>query len=283
MNYLEDIENTFYGPLKKDYLQKLYGGDERFRDINREKLRSISASDVRDWVYSHVLNRSPEIVVVGEFEFDEVTKILADTFGGLKCMSTPEVGSVADKAIKMRSDVHEEYQIDSDNFQPRIRFYWPAQDKLGKDKALLAVLNSLFEGRFRNVLREKLSVAYTPEVRLAQYEYPWLGEHLILDVSTEYSNMDLVRRVVPDIMSSFEDDSISMEELERARNPLVEQLELLKCSTPFLLGTIPKNDGNEFCSLNDAIDYMLSRTPEDLTKTVLRMFHSDKYSSIIVR
>lgn len=273
-NYIQKLEsrkNTYLEPLLNDYFKALYDDDQRFASLTENQINSAEEKDIKAWMKEKLLNRCPEFTIVGEIETEQAVQQLYQAFGDLKCKTIPAKEKIESQKLSLKPGVHKKYKIDSKDPQALVAFYWPTYGELKKNSILVSTLQNIIEDRARNLLREELSLAYTPQVEIFEAEYPWKNDYLYVGITTDPSQIETVLKLTPNIVKSFEVKPISEVELDRARAPVIEGLNLLKTSTMFWFNVIPVKESG-FDSVEDAIQYLHSQSHKKANSIIKEMF-----------
>lgn len=284
-NLIQDIvnsKNTYLGPLNKDFFKSLYDSDPRFSSLTKEQINDAEEKSIVIWMKKNLLSRCPEFTIVGDVEVEKAIQDLYQSFGDLKCVAQPSKNEILSKKLHLKAGVNKEYRIESKDPQALVGFYWPVQQGLKKNNVLVSVIQNIIDDRARNLLREGLSVAYTPQVSFIEGEDPWENNYLYVGITTDPSQIDIVLEKTPSIMKSFVKKSLTKIELDRAKSPVVEQMNLAMHSTRFWFNVIPVKQAN-FNSMEEAIEYLTTQKHEQVNSAILDIFNPDKFSSVVIK
>ena len=233
------LAHTPDGPFQLEVAGLLSGGDPRFGLPPKEVLLSRTLDELRAWLTPQFARAPIEIAVVGDFEPDTVIAAVAQTFGALPKREKKPAYQAERRVTAPADPVAKEYTFVSDIPKALVRLYWPATD--ARDVRLtrrLRLLNDVFADRLRVEIREKLAGTYSPNAAPDLSDtYPGYG-WLIADATVAPADARMIADAMRQVAAELHAGSVTEEELERARQPVLTALRESSRTNPYWLGTV---------------------------------------------
>jgi zinc protease len=216
------------GVLSAEINPMLRGGDQRWTLPDREVIAAFSMQIAREML-EPALQRSPiELTIVGDIAPEDAVALAASTFGALPVRD-------ADFALPATSDAltfpaaTETPEIVRFNGEPNQAYaltVWPTTDGMDQaEERKLSLLRAVFSLKATDVLREELGATYSPSVSRNNSEvfegwgYHWSG------VDVEPANIPVVFEAVTGIAAEIAEGGVSEDDLQRARQPILESIQ----------------------------------------------------------
>ncbi len=221
------VEATPQGVLSRDLARLLRDGDPRFGVPTLEELQARKPEEIRAVLEPAMREGAMEVAIVGDVEVDRAIAAVAATLGtlpprrgdfdrsrGVSPMRFPAApkapvvlrhGAEADKAV--------------------LAVAWPAGDSFDRRRSRVQFLvGEVLQIKMTDELREKLGATYSPGIAVdASDLYRGYGTiYTSLDVKP--AEMDAANAAIDRVAAQIRAGSISADEFERARKPVVEGL-----------------------------------------------------------
>jgi len=280
----EQLAHQPAGPIQTRFQGQLHGGDPRFGFPTLDQLQAVTAEDLRAWLVPELTTGPVEISIVGDVDVDAAIAAVARTFGKL-----PPRGTAKDRtdrlAVKLVSGLHESATVPTEVPQSLVFLVFPTTD--GREALMrrrLSLLGSVVSDRLRVEVREKLGAAYSPQAaNQSSPVFPGLGMTL-LNVAAEPAKADAVLEACLVVTDALAKDGVSVDELERQREPLLKRLRDQMRTNAFwlnLLGDCQTRPQVVAEMRTLQADYEAMK-PDDLSALAKSYFTRDKASWMVV-
>ncbi|WP_163336571.1 pitrilysin family protein [Desulfopila sp. IMCC35008] len=216
------LEKDINGPLRGDVQRFLAGGDTKAGLPPRDSLKGFSRDDVREWLFQELASSSMEVVLIGDFDYEQMKAAVLPLFSDLG-MRLP-IEAVTDKRTFPKGE-NRTFEIDSPIDKSVVIVAWPTTDMMDIERTRrLNLLAQIFKERVRTVIREKLGASYSPSV----YSRPskiYRGYGLfVAQVVTSPQHLESVRNELLTIASDLREHGTTAEELLKVQKPLLTSL-----------------------------------------------------------
>jgi zinc protease len=176
-----------------------------------ERVRSMTAAELRDWHEKCVRRASTTLAVVGDLDPQQAADTLAARFEALECTTRPAVIAPAwPRGEGAKADQR-------DKAQTALAMFFEGPDRHDParfDAEMLSGVASGLGGRFFEELRDRQSLAYTvmarPYARVA-------GGTFAAYIATSPAKEDIARDGLLREFAKLRDEEVTLEELQRAR------------------------------------------------------------------
>lgn len=281
------LEHQPDGPFQLEVSNLLAGGDPRFGLPAKEVLLSRNLDELKAWLTPQFARGPIEIAIVGDFDADATIDAVAQTFGALPKRDKKPAYTEARKVTPPAEPLAKEYTVVSEIPKAIVRLYWPGTD--ARDVKLtrrLRMLSDVFADRLRVEIREKLAATYSPNAATDLSEtYPGYG-WLVAEATVAPGDARQVADAIKKVAAELNAGTVSDEELERARQPILTALRDSSRTNPYWLGTVLAA-AQEF---PDRLDWSRNRytdnesiTAAELTALAKQYYDPAKVSEFIVR
>jgi zinc protease len=205
----------------------LMNGDTRFGIANASELAARNIGEVKTLLAGQITGTPIEIAIIGDVGEDEAIKWVADSFGALPARRLVEPTPITSRKISFTTDKGPVtlYHKGKDD-QGSIIAYWPTTDNKDQKSAIIRTMTSEVLGSLLlDEVREKLGATYSPRSSsFASDTYDGYG-YFNTRIVAEPAKMDIVMKAIRDITKTMRDAPVSEDNILRARQPLIEQLE----------------------------------------------------------
>ncbi len=238
--YYQQLEHTPQGLMQLKATRFLHGGDPRFGFPEQEVLLQRTLDEARAWVTPALENGYLELTLVGDLEGSAVETAVTEVFGSLPQREAEKPAYTEERKVSFPdTPVTERYEFETTIPKALVLVYWKTDDIWDIQKTRrLGMLSSIMDDRLRVKVREELGDAYSP-----------FAHHIASDVFTDYgyffaftevdpSQTEKVAAVVAEIAKDLAAGNITEDELERAKKPLITQLEEARRQNRYWLGSV---------------------------------------------
>lgn len=222
----------------------LRNGDPRWGFPTAEEVNAFSMDDARAFLEPALQSAPIEITLVGDITVERAIEVVAATFGALPARdeSWPEYEDNAEIAFPAATEAPEIVRYNGDPDSAMANTYFPIGD--GQDverRARLNLLRGVYNLKATDRFREEEGATYSafvssqPSTVFDGYGFLWVG----LDVSL--GDIPQMYQITDEIAEAMAGGDISEDELQRARQPILEGLEENLESNAFWLGTLSRS------------------------------------------
>jgi zinc protease len=223
------IDSTPGGVAARDIPRILRSGDKRWGYPTEPEMLDVDEELMLDWMAKNVSNGAIELTAVGDFDADALIALVGKTFGALpdrKVAPYEPAASVTKLDFPDGTKRPIVLNHAGDPETASLRLYYPAPDAsdLRTDRAM-TLLRDMLQLRMTEVMREEEGATYSPGV--GQYNsrlYPGYGYvSAVMEVKPE--DIDVTAEKIRAVASEFAAGKMDADMFERARKPLLENLE----------------------------------------------------------
>jgi len=205
------------------FLPPFFTGDALGAGLpSRSDFMSLRLDEVISWLSPYFAEAPLELSVVGDFDPQQIMRLASKYFGGLKGRTyTPENAVQAEFPQGRLKN----FEVASSIEKTLIRTGWLTDDFYDiKRTRRLNVLSAVLEDRLRRKLREDLGATYSPSAYSSPSRiYPGYGV-LYANLTVERHLIDVALAAVQVIESSFLENPVSADELQRTKEPILTSL-----------------------------------------------------------
>ncbi len=223
----QTLDATPSGIVGRDVERIIHGGDIRFGIGPEEALRARDFDELRPVLDRALSEGAIEIGVVGDVDEDEVIAAAAKTFGALDFRVIDPLPFEAARMVSFpetRSELTLTHAGQPN--QALALTYWPTTDDGDVEEArALNVLRAALRLRLTDELREALGATYSPRA-LGETSDVFDGfGYLGASSEVEPQNIDQAFEIVDRIAADLAAGGLTEDELQRARQPILERIE----------------------------------------------------------
>lgn len=223
-----NFASTPTGVLQVEAARLLRRGDARYGFPSEEELAAIGIAEMQAFL-TPVLDQAPiEITIVGDIDVERAIEVVAETFGALPARA--EIWPAYDEArtVRFPDPVSEPVELfhNGGEDQAMANVYWPMfDDSEPRRSRVLTLMRSVLDLKLTERLRERDGFTYSAfnndltSSAHPDYGYLWVG----VDVQPE--NLEATYAAIDELVAAMASGDISEDELQRARQPLLEQIE----------------------------------------------------------
>ncbi|MGP1273991.1 MAG: M16 family metallopeptidase [Caulobacterales bacterium] len=222
----------------------LRSGDERWGFPLREEIAAFTMDHARAMVGEALESAPLEVTIVGDVTVDEAIAVTASTFGALP--ERAEEWPTYDDARQLTfPEGREDPAVVNFNGQPdsgMANIYWPVGDAFDARRSrALDLMAEIYSLKATERFREQEGATYSPIVSsqasiiFPDYGFLWVG----LDV--DRSEVDRMYEIADELAAAMASGDISEDELQRARQPVLERLSQSMESNAMWLGQLSRS------------------------------------------
>lgn len=241
-NLWRQLESSPDGVFARDGARTLRGGDKRWGFSNRAAVDAAQPSDLQSWL-SPILASAPlEIVIVGDVDPQEAIRQVGATFGALPARAAQAPRLSGSDRLRFASPAAQAIELEHKGRADQGLAYvaWPTDDFYDdmKTARTMTLLQAVMRLRLIDEVREKQGASYGASSG---------GE--MSEVFDEFGLVNASAPVKPEAFAQFFETAntvaadlaarpIEQDELDRARRPILEQLERDQAGNEFWLGRL---------------------------------------------
>lgn len=265
----DQFETSPRGVYGRDSAALLRSGDRRWATPSREEMAASTVADLRAAIGGALADAPVEVVMAGDVAVDEAIRQTAATFGALperRSNPAPPEGAVRFPPAGLAERTH-----NGRADQALALVAWPTTGFYPDQRRTrgLNLLGKIFQLRLLDEIRERQGAAYSPN-----------AGHIASETLRDYGYLYAMIETPPDRLEGFLRDAaaiardlrerpVSADELERARRPLVEQIQRARNSSNAwwlgqLAGVQERPERAE--SIRVGLEQYAAITPEELQR-----------------
>ncbi|MGJ8726481.1 MAG: M16 family metallopeptidase [Roseibacillus sp.] len=228
--------------------QWLYSDDSRFTIPPLEQALSYSEKDVKDWLLPQIDSDYLELSIVGDFDPEALKAALTTTFGALPVrQATPQEYPEA-LTIQFPSTQQEKvFTYESKIPKAAAMVLWKTQgmgEEISKARRFNIVADIL-SNRMREKIREELGATYSPQAASQPSDsFPDFGYLFGFSIAKP-EDLATINAITLELGETFSKEGATADELERAINPVISQLEQVERDNGYWLGTVMSRSQSE--------------------------------------
>lgn len=241
LDYLyQQLERTPGGFAQDEVAAFLHGNDPRFGYPSRAVVEKLTLEKASDWVLPELKEGYLEISIVGDIETDAATKALAETFGSLPPRDAEKSAFTEQRKVSFPKATTKIFEFESEIPKGMAVVHWPTTDIFDIEKSRrLSMLSAILDDRLRIKIREELGDAYSPFAHNLPSDtwtdYGYLFASVTVDPDQAKSVTEVISEIAKELSSG---EAITEDELERAKKPQVVQIEEMRRTNRYWLGSV---------------------------------------------
>jgi len=220
-----ELGHTTAGPLKAMLPRLLASNDPRFGLPSPRQTLQRSMRELRQWLDPQLKDGPLELTMVGDFPTEEAITALAQTIGALPARHPSGALTVQRFVNFPAPPLRWDLSVPSEIPSASVSAYWPTDVRADEwQRARLDLIAIILGDRVRLKLREQLGATYTPEATsYAPMAYPGYG-YLRAQATVDPGRATVAAAALAEIGASLAQHTISADEFERARRPLLARI-----------------------------------------------------------
>jgi zinc protease len=236
----QQLKHTPAGP-QMEMKGWLHGGDARYSPATMNKLKSYTISDAKKWLGPELTKGALELSVIGDFEMDKILPELLATFGSLPTRATAHPALPEARKVKFpNAPAAKEFTYESQVKQAVAIAIWKTAGIRDNQKELrrLNILADILADRLRIEVRENLGASYSPDAGATGSEALDGIGYLVGQSVGKPGDLEKLIETMRDEAAKLARDGATKDELERALNPILSNLEKSLRDNNYWIGTV---------------------------------------------
>jgi len=219
----------------------LHGGDPRYTLPSIEKLGSYTIDDVKSWIAPDLAKGYLELSIVGDYDEATIIPKLLKTFGALpfRVATKPNLDDLR-KVTLPATPAGKIFTFDSKIPTAISISMWPTDGVRGHTAEMrrLNILAEIYGDRLRVEIRQKMGASYSPRAK-ADSSDALIGFGYLNGVATaKPEDVDHLNQVMRDLADTLAKEGATADELDRAKTPMLSNLEKANRDNSYWLGTV---------------------------------------------
>lgn len=284
----QQLERTPGGFVQDEVASFLHGGDERFGYPPRDAVESLTTSEAKDWILPDLTSGYLEISIVGSFDEEEAITALAETFGNLSERAATKPDYSEKRLVTFPDATTKIFEFNSEIPKGMAVVHWPTTDIYDIETSRrLGMLSAILDDRLRVKIREEMGDAYSPFAHNLPSDtwadYGYLFASVTIDPDKGESVTQVISQIAEDLATG---ESITEDELERAKKPQVTQIEDMRRTNRYWLSSVLESSQEYPERLEwsrSFVDDYKSITVTEVNQLAKEYLSEDRQVSIIVR
>lgn len=262
----QQLKHTPAGAMK-NFQAWLHGDDPRFSMPATDVLAKYTMDDAKAWLNPELANGVMELSIVGDFDPAVLGKELLATFGALppRLAAKPDLDQA--RTVNFPAPTNKTYTYETKIPQGVSIVVWKTQGlrERTREGRRLNLLAEIYQDRLREEIREKLGASYSPNAG-ASGDDALKGFGFLMGQSVgKPEDVEKLGTLMREIADKLAQEGANEDELERARKPLLSQLDATLRDNGYWLGTV------------------LGQCQEDPDRIALARERMEDYQSITLR
>lgn len=220
------LAHTAEGVMADQVSGFIHSDDPRFGFPELRDLEGITNADLKQWLSPVLSNAYMEISIVGDIDVERSITAVARTFGALPKRAGTKPSYAQERQVAFPSEPRmKEFRFSTEIPKAIATIYWPTDDMSDiKRTRRLILLSQVLDDRLRLKVREELGETYSPACyHVANDTFKGYG-YMTAMIECKPEQAAQLGRLVTRIGEELASGSISDDEFDRARKPLLEQL-----------------------------------------------------------
>ncbi len=236
------LAHTAEGIMNDQVVAHIHSGDFRFGFPAQPEMEKRSLTELAEWLKPALASDYLEVSIVGDVEVQAALDAIAKTVGALPARAAEKPKYTEERKVAFPAPGSTELKFTTEIPKAIACLYWPTGDMLDIQRTRrLTLLGSILDDRLRVKVREELGETYSP----ACY-------HVASDTFTGYGYMTAMIECKPeqaapisDLVIKIADElargEISDDEFERAKKPILTQLEQMRRDNRYWAQNVVRN------------------------------------------
>lgn len=236
----QQLKHSPSGP-QAQIMSWMHGGDARYTLPEMEKLGEYTLADAKKWLTPELEKGYLELSIVGDFEVDTLVPLLLNTFGSLpKRAAAPAMLDAARKVKFPNAPATKTFTYDSKIPQGIAAVYWKTDGLRGNTTEVrrLNILADIYSDRLREEIREKLGASYSPDAGVGGTDALNDFGYLVGQSVGKPEDIERLGNVMRELADKLAQSGASEDEFDRAKKPMLSNLEKSRRDNSFWLGTV---------------------------------------------
>ena len=243
--------------------------------------------DAKAWLADPLARDYLEMTVVGDFDLQSTIELIAGTFGSLPKRAAEKPGYEKERIVTFPGSTKKTFEFPSEIPKAMTVVHWPTTDIFAiNETRRLGMLGAILDDRLRVRVREELGDAYSPfSHNLPSDTWTDYG-YIFATVTVDPEQAESVAGVIEEIASDLATgESIDEDELERAKKPQVTQIEEMRRTNRYWMGSVLQASQEHPERLDWArsfVDDYKSITVEDVNQLAAKYLKDDSRVTVLL-
>ena len=235
-----NLNRTPGGVVQSQVSRFIHSDDPRFGYPPREQVEQRTLEELKTWLTPALTRGYLEISVVGDFDPQAVVQAVDATFGSLPARDATKPPYTEQRQVHFPSTRElKSFEFQSRDAKAYAIVYWPTTDFSHiSEVRRLFVLAKVLEGRVLDRIRGNQGLSYAVQsANVPSNAFPGYGTLFAL-VDASPATAQRLALQMREIAGEIANGSITQDELERARNPIVNELKKLLMDNNYLMSAV---------------------------------------------
>ena len=279
------IDSTPGGVASRDLGRIWANGDRRYGMLEKDEYLAMTLDDVRKVLQPTFDKGAIEIGVVGDFDKEAVIAAVAKTFGALP--TRKETFDLIPEAfeIKFPAPARVNLTHTGEANQGAIYLAWPMDEEWTVERSRkYGMLRRIMQNRMTQVIREDMSLAYSPSARLNFSQNSVGYGYVSASMSADPQYFEAFEKAAKEIAAELRKGGITQDDLDRARKPVLESFQRSAKENGAWLGDVTRaqTDPEGLDNRRSRLAAYENMTPEELDKMAKELFNPKGLHLIVI-
>ncbi|MCA1963932.1 MAG: insulinase family protein, partial [Prosthecobacter sp.] len=236
------LAHTAEGIMNDKVVAHLHGGDFRFGFPEKTVLEQRSLAELAAWLEKPLASDYLEVSIVGDVDTQAALDAVAKTLGALPARAAEKPAYTAERQISFPAPGSTEMKFQTEIPKAVAALYWPTGDMLDIQRTRrLTLLGSILDDRLRVKVREELGETYSPACyHVANDTFTGYG-YMTAMIECKAEQAAPISDLVLQIADELATGEISDDEFDRAKKPILSQLEQMRRDNRYWAQNVVRN------------------------------------------
>jgi zinc protease len=219
----------------------LHGDDFRWTLPDEAKMGSYTLEDARKWLTPALTKGYLELSIVGDFDESTMLPLVLKTFGALAPRETEKPALPDKRKVTFpKAPAEKTFTYDSKIPQGTAHVVWKTEGMRNNTTFTrrLNMLGEILSDRLRKEIREKLGASYSPNADPDGSDGLDNFGYLVAQAVGKPEDVKLLADTAAQLGADLAAQGTTDDELDRARQPILAQLEKSKRDNAYWLGNV---------------------------------------------
>lgn len=237
------LQHTAEGIMADQVVSFIRSGDPRFGYPSIDVMKERSLDELKAWLEPALKESYLEVAITGDVEPEAAIAAVAKTFGALPKRAGKKPGYAEARAVAFPSGpVEKTIRFETEIPKAIATIYWPTDDMTDIQRTRrLSLLGSILDDRLRVKVREEMGETYSPACyHVASDTFTGYG-YMTAMIQVKTEQAEKIAALVKDIAEELATGEITDDEFERAKKPMVSQLEQMRRENRYWSQNVVRN------------------------------------------
>jgi zinc protease len=239
--YIE-LAHTAEGIMNDKVVSHLHSGDFRFGFPAKAEMEKRNLAELEAWMKTALAEDYLEVSIVGDIEPKAALEAIAKTVGTLPKRAAEKPKYVEERKITFPAPSTTDLKFETEIPKAVAALYWPTGDMLDIQRTRrLTLLGSILDDRLRIKVREELGETYSPACyHVANDTFTGYG-YMTAMIECKPEQATPISELVIKIADDLSTGEITDDEFERAKKPILTQLEQMRRDNRYWAQNVVRN------------------------------------------